>query len=72
MFTAYYTILMSTSQGVCEAAAGTQLFTTPSGRTFSQAEALGFEATAASVAYLRSLQLFPAKEEEEDDFIPEW
>ena len=60
-------------QGICEAAADTHVFTTPSGKTFSQAEALGFEATSASVAYLRTLQLFPAKEDEDDDdFIPEW
>lgn len=60
-------------QGLCEVSeAGT--FRTPSGKTFSQAEALGFEATSASVTWLRGLGLFPLKDAEadDDDFIPEW
>ena len=40
----------------------------------NQAEALGFEATSASVTWLRQKGLFPPKEEEgdDDDFMPEW
>ena len=40
-----------------------------------QGEAVGFEATAASVAWLRAHGLFPPKApdgEGEDDWVPEW
>jgi hypothetical protein len=38
-----------------------------------QGEAVGFEATAASVAWLRSRGLFPpAAVEDDDDWVPEW
>lgn len=49
-------------------------FKTPKGQSFSLAETLGFEATRASVEWLRSLGLFPPKAEvgdEDDEYIPE-
>mmetsp|Transcript_15136 Transcript_15136/g.34891 ORF Transcript_15136/g.34891 Transcript_15136/m.34891 type:complete len:179 (-) Transcript_15136:50-586(-) len=59
------------ASAVCEGGTG-GVFTTPSGKTFSQAEAFGFEATKASVAWLRERSLFPPKEEEGDDIVFEW
>ncbi len=41
-----------------------------------QAEGVGFEATAASVAWLRARGLFPPKAPDtgadDDDWVPEW
>ena len=40
-----------------------------------QAEAVGFEATAASVGWLRARGLFPPKADagaDDDDWVPEW
>mmetsp|Transcript_2146 Transcript_2146/g.3438 ORF Transcript_2146/g.3438 Transcript_2146/m.3438 type:complete len:119 (+) Transcript_2146:414-770(+) len=55
----------------CNAADG--VFSLKNGKKLSQGEAVGFEATAASVAKLRQHGLFPPKEaDDDDDFIPEW
>lgn len=49
------------------------VFSLKNGKELSHGEAVGFEATAASVAKLREHGLFPPKEtDDDDDFIPEW
>lgn len=62
---------MQSQAAVCTSEEG--LFHLPNGKSISRGEGVGFEATAASVGWLRERGLFPPPQpDDDDDFVPEW